>query len=473
VEWAPYVVLAFLLGMTALGAWHSREVKTAEDFALAGRGLNGWILSGTLIATWIGTGSIFGNAEFTYNYGAIAFFLPISGALGMLFLAFMAPRIRRIPAASVPQILGLKFGPHAQKLGAIALLGAYLIIVSYQYRAGAAISERLFPDLNLNFGSDEGAKSGWPIAFAFFVILYTALAGLVSVAWTDVVNGVVMCLGILLGLGYLYWKWDPATQPMPEDMLSLSHPDGGIGWVNILLPTFLLILGDANLMQRFLAAKTPAVAKRAALVTFVALIVLETAIIGLAFLGRAMLPDTLEVPGHVVVETAFTLLPPFIGILLASTVVAVIVSTADSFLLACSTTAATDLGGGMTTPKRQRWLVLAFGLVSLVLAYSSDSFFRMALYAFTLYGVTITPAMICALLFDWVKRKAVVSGMAAGLGAAIVWKVLLETGTLADGTPLASVDSVLPALLVNLVVLVSVHRFSKQDDDAKGAPALS
>ena len=78
-EWAPLVVLAFLLGMTVLGAWHSRRVKTAEDFALAGRGLNGWILSGTLVATWIGTGSIFGNAEKTYNSGALAFFLPISG----------------------------------------------------------------------------------------------------------------------------------------------------------------------------------------------------------------------------------------------------------------------------------------------------------------------------------------------------------------------------------------------------------
>ena len=60
-------------GQVVVGAWHARRVKTAEDFALAGRGLNGWILSGTLVATWIGTGSIFGNAEFTYENGAIAF----------------------------------------------------------------------------------------------------------------------------------------------------------------------------------------------------------------------------------------------------------------------------------------------------------------------------------------------------------------------------------------------------------------
>ena len=70
-----------------------------------------------------------------------------------------------------------------------------------------------------------------------------------------------------------------------------------------------------------------------------------------------MLPEPLETPGHVIVETAFTLLPPFIGILLASTVIAIIVSTADSFLLALSTTASNDLGRGLTSPKKQRGLV--------------------------------------------------------------------------------------------------------------------
>ncbi|MAW60786.1 MAG: hypothetical protein CMJ94_08130 [Planctomycetes bacterium] len=470
-EWTPFVVLAFLLGMTALGAWHARRVKTAEDFALAGRGLNGWILSGTLVATWIGTGSIFGNAEFTYENGAIAFFLPISGALGMLLLAFVAPRVRSLPAASVPEILGLKFGKPAQKLGALALLGAYLIIVSYQYRAGAAISERLFPEINLDFG--DGSTNAWPIVFAFFVILYTALAGLVSVAMTDVVNGVVMSAGILLGLGYLWLQWDPSLHSFPENFLDLSHPAGGIGWVNILLPTFLLILGDANLMQRFLAAKSPATAKRAAIATFVGLVVLETAIIGMAFLGKGMLPEPLETPGHVIVETAFTLLPPFIGILLASTVIAIIVSTADSFLLALSTTASNDLGRGLTSPKKQRGLVLGFGLIGLALAYSSDRFFSMALYAYTLYGVTITPAMVCALLFPQVNRQAVVAGMSAGLGSALLWKVALTQEWIAADSALAGVDAVLPALLVNLVVLLLVHASRGRDAAPTEEHALS
>ena len=53
---APFFVLTLLIGMTAVGVWHSRKVRNAEDFALAGRGLSAWALSGTLITTWIGTG---------------------------------------------------------------------------------------------------------------------------------------------------------------------------------------------------------------------------------------------------------------------------------------------------------------------------------------------------------------------------------------------------------------------------------
>ena len=462
-EYTPYVVLGFLLAMTALGAWHSRRIKSADDFALAGRGLSGWVLCGTLVATWIGTGSIFSNAEFTYENGLIGMFLPISGAVGMLLLAWVAPRVRDMPAASVPQILGLRFGKGAQKLGAIALLGAYLIIVSYQYRAGAAVAERLFPDMDLSFGDPESGHSWWPVLFALFVILYTALAGLVSVAITDVVNGLVMTIGILFGLGLLFIDWDAATQSLPASHLKIAGTLTGIGWINILLPSFLLILGDANLMQRFLAAKSPATAKRAAIGAFVGLAILECAIIGLALMGKMMLPEAPANPAHVIIDTAFQLMPAVIGTLLASAVVAIIISTADSFLLACSTTAATDLGGGMTTPRKQRILVIALGLFALVLAFASQKFFSVALYAYTLYGVTITPAMICALLLPKIKPRAVVCGMAAGLGFALVWKGLIDLPP-ADQPilpeALLEIDAVLPALMINVLTIIGIQKFA-------------
>jgi len=76
---APLVVGVMLLVLTGIGWRHSRKIRSGEDFALAGRGLSAAVLTGTLVATWIGTGSIFGNAQKAYEHGVAGFLLPISG----------------------------------------------------------------------------------------------------------------------------------------------------------------------------------------------------------------------------------------------------------------------------------------------------------------------------------------------------------------------------------------------------------
>ena len=412
---APFFVLTLLIGMTAVGVWHSRKVRNAEDFALAGRGLSAWALSGTLIATLIGTGSILGNAEMTYKHGVAGFWLPISGVLGMLVLVRLAPLVRGREARTVPELIGQSFGPHVRRLGAVALIAAYLIIVSYQYRAGAAVAERLLGPLDWP-GSD---MSMWPVACAGFVILYTALAGLMSVAATDNIAGIVIIVGVLLAVPIVWMGWDVAADPLPSALL---EPAGGFGaraWMGMLLPTFLLMLGDANLMQRFLAAKAPNDARRAAWITLLALLVIESALIALALLGRARLGPYLDNPAHVILVTAFELLPAWMGLALIAAIVSVVISTADSFLLAASNSASLDLFFRTPNVAHQRWHVIGMGLVALGLAYVSDEFFRVALFAYTIYGVTLTPAVVLAIVRPRIPRQAILAGMAAGLGATL------------------------------------------------------
>ncbi len=447
---APIVVALMLFGMTAVGLRHARKISSGEDFTLAGRGLSAPILTGTLVATWIGTGSIFGNAQKAFEHGVAAFLLPLSGLLGMLLLAKIAPRVRELRATTVPAILGLRFGRAAQRLGAIALIGAYLIIVSYQYRAGAAVAERLFPDWDLNFLLGGKTRSFWPILCALFVILYTALAGLWSVAHTDVIAGVVIAVGVLASLAVTTGGFRLEGVSLPETHLRLGGGFGAMEWVGYMLPPFLLIVGDANLLQRFMAAKSPMTAKRAAWGAFFGLLILESAIIALALVGRSQLTAAPANPAHVIVEVAFTLVPPLLGAILAAAIVAVILSTADSFLLACSTSAATDFrsSGHGPTAKTHRKSVFLFGILALGIAYTSDEFFSVALYAYTLYGVTLTPAMVAAIFFPKTKPNAIVWGMASGLLVAIAWKLFEpETGVMHQ------LDPVLPALLSNVAVL--------------------
>ena len=141
---ACIVAYLFLLGGIAI--WKSREVKNQSDFAVAGRSLSPWMMVCTMLAVWIGTGSIVGNAEQTYETGMAAMLLPIGTLAGMILLSLIATRARNVEANTVPEIIERRFGPVARNLAMLSLVVAYMVIVSYQFNAGGAVLEVIVGD---------------------------------------------------------------------------------------------------------------------------------------------------------------------------------------------------------------------------------------------------------------------------------------------------------------------------------------
>ena len=163
------VVFTYLFILLGVGVHKSRKVKTQSDFAVAGRSLTPWVLVGTMLATWIGTGSILGNAGKTFETGMAAFILPLGGALGILLLTRVAGKVRAFEKITVPEILGERYGQSARLLSLIALVIAYMVIVSYQFNAGGAVLETVLTDEN--GVSLISAKTATIIA-AIFIILF-------------------------------------------------------------------------------------------------------------------------------------------------------------------------------------------------------------------------------------------------------------------------------------------------------------
>ncbi|MFQ5653733.1 MAG: sodium:solute symporter, partial [Planctomycetota bacterium] len=475
-------VVVYLLALIGVGAIKARKVNSQADFSLAGRGLSTFVLVGTLLATWIGTGSIFGNAEETYRVGVPAFLLPVSGALGIIALYFLAARVRRIGQFTIQDILEERYGVAVRVIGTVTLLLSYVIIVSYQYRAGSAVLERLMP----------GMGNAWAVvAVALFVILYTALAGMFSVAYTDVANGILMAIGIAIALPILVVKAGgtgalvAALEPGGQHLF--GHYSAA-SLISVLLPSFLLLLGDANMYQRFFSARDPAAARRSAAWMFAGVVLLECAIIATALAGASLVAQgkvaAPENQAHIVVHLAFDVLPAFLGAMLVATVVAVVVSTADSYLLAPSTALVRDVYQRFLRPDAPenrvvlvgRVIVVLLGLIALGLAFTSDRFFHVALFAYTVYGAGITPALIAAFFWKRATPAGALSSMLVGVGTSIVWKFLIANESVAiwatdrgiDG--LASVvrwavernlDAVIPATLVNVTVLITVSLMSR------------
>jgi len=481
-------VVVYLVVLMGVGALKARSIKNQEDFSLAGRGLSTFVLVGTLLATWIGTGSIFANAEKTFDVGTAAFLIPISGGVGIIALYFLAQRIRRFGQFTIQDILEARFGVAARVMGTVTIVLAYVIIVSYQYRAGAIVIGYIWPGISPTYAT---------CFVALFVIAYTALAGMYSVAYTDVANGVLMTVGVLLALPILFDKaggMDGVQAALTAPELDTFGHFSIVGLLSILLPAFLMLISDANMYQRFFSAKSPKDAKRSAAWMLVGVLFMELAIIAVALLGKALVQserlDAPEDSAHVIVHIAFEALPPFLGAMLVGTIVAIVVSTADSYLLSPSTSVVRDVYQRFIRPNANersivltsRTVVLVLGLIALGLAFTSKEFFSIALFAYTIYGAGITPALFAAFFWKRATATGALASMVTGVLTAITWFICIEkkvltvwaeesgrTGLAQTCNDLkeAGIDAVIPAVIVSVVVLIGVSLAGSPPDRAR------
>ena len=467
---ALLAVAAYLSVLLIVGLVKSRQAKGQASFALADRRMGLFVLLGTLLATWTGTGSIFGQAEKAYADGLPTLILPFGPVLGFLALIVLSTRVRRHGAYTLQDLLEARFGPAARVIGTVTLLLAYLVIVSYQFRAAATVLERVLQHAGwAEAGGETAARVSTVALVAIVIAIYTALAGMLSVSLTDTMTGVLMTVGLLLALP---WVWhaaggtDAVLAALPPPARELAPPASVFELLSLTLPTLLLVLGDANLHARFLSARSDGTARAAATLLIPAVLFIDGSIILLAIGGRALLPE-LPQGGHVVLELALRTLPAGLGALLAATILAIIVSTADSYLLTSATALVRDVYQRFLRPaateaqllRAARVLVVVCALVALALSFTSERYFRVAFFAYTIYGVGITPPLLAALFWKRATPVGSVSSMIAATVTAIAWQALdlSEPAARALGQPPGSVvEAVVPAALVAGAVLVGV-----------------
>src|SRR5271155_46804 len=200
------------------------KVKTKADYLLAGRSLPTFVLVFTLLSSWIGSGSLLGGAEKAYNHGFAALWQSGGGWAGLLLIYFIAPRARKFAQFTIPDLLEARYNQTARVLGVISILFAYTAITSYQLTGGGDILHLIFPTV---ITADLGKY-----LVAGFVIVFTAIAGMASVAYMDVVIGLLATVTLLTAL--------PVA----------LHAAGGWSGVHQALPaTHFEVLGDLSLTQ--------------------------------------------------------------------------------------------------------------------------------------------------------------------------------------------------------------------------------
>ena len=475
-------ILIYLLILVGLGLYKAKKIKTQSDFAVAGRSLAPWVLVGTMLATWMGTGSILGNAGKAYETGLAAMILPLGGVLGVIVLTQIAGKVRAYEKFTVPEILGDRFGPVARTLSVVALVIAYMVIVSYQYNAGGAVIYTVLKDVLVDSYGDPliSIQLGTIIA-AVFIIFYTMLAGLVSVAYTDVANGIIIITSFIIAIPIFFIKAG-GLEGMAISFAEMDKNSHMNFWgvyslmdvINFCLPSFLLIMGDANMYQRFFASKDAKGAKSATKTLIIAVAIAELMIIIAAWIASSMIPDA-EIGKYVLIYASHEFLPPFIGAVMMTTIVGIIISTADSYLLVPTTTLMRDIylnyfnkdANQKKIVFLSRVLVVVLGIIAYIVSLGfakSAGFFERALYAYTIYGAAITPSLVAALFWKEATKEGAITSIFVGTITTLLWKESLFIQKIIPPKIYGSMDEVLPAITLSVFSLVAVSLITKNKD---------
>jgi SSS family solute:Na+ symporter/sodium/proline symporter len=472
-------IVVYLMGLSAVGIYKSRSVKTQDDFMVAGRKTSTFLLVGTLVCSWIGSGSLFGGAGLAFRTGFSALWLSAGAWVGIAVVYFLAPRVRRLSQYTVADILEKRYNRWARVLGSSAITIAYLTIVGYQYRGGGRL-------LNILTGIDP--EYGRIIACAF-VILFTVLAGMVSIIAVDLFNGIVMTFGVLVAVPLVLSAIGmDQFMTLPPDRFEILGPHDAWWAAGVFLPTFFLLLGESGMYQKFFSAKDENAAKKAVIGMIIGVVIVETALVTLSTIGSsryltsapfALADGSLDkaTTETIILHLARFDLPQWAGVLLLCAAVAIILSTANSYLMIPSTNVTRDFYQRFINPdasqenivRFQRLWVVLLGIFAYLLASKFKSILDMAFTAYTMVGAGITPALLAAFLWKRVTVAGGVASIASGMGVT----VLITIANFAMEHPLVETDYIIiPAAASSIMALFVVSWLTAPSAEEQWKPFL-
>ena len=355
------VVVAYALGLFALAQWVSREEtghhKDTRDYFLAGKSLPWWAIGASLIAANISAEQIIGMSGSGYAIGlAIASYEWMAAITLILVGKFLLPIFLKRGIYTMPQFLEQRYDHKVRMVMAFFWLGVYVFVNLTSVLWLGALALNTVAGLDIVLGM---------VLLGLFAVGYSLYGGLKAVAFTDIVQVVLLVLGGLViawimldkvseGSGVLV-GFQMLTERAPEkfDMiLSADNPNyvslpglsvliGGMWIMNISYWGF-----NQYIIQRALAAKSVSEAQKG--IAFAAFLkLLMPVIVVLPGIAIFVLSPTLSTPDQAYPE-AMTLLPSGIKGVVFAALLAAIVSSLASMTNSISTIFTMDIYASFT-----------------------------------------------------------------------------------------------------------------------------
>ncbi len=371
-------ILGYVLISLGIGAWIARRIRTEDDYLVAGRRLGYPLGIATFFATWFGAETLIGAAGSIYDEGIAGGSAdPFGYGLCLVFLGlFFAVPLWRLRMTTLGDLFRLRYSEGVERLAVVLMVPTSIFWAAAQIRA---------------FGQVLAVSSGWQVSWtltlaAIVVIVYTMLGGLLADAWTDLVQGIALLVGLaVLGL-VLFSRADArrALELVDPERLSLTGPAGTPLLATVeawAIPVCGSVLA-AELVARVLGCRSATIARRSAIYAGAAYLVVGILPVAIGLAGPELMPE-LEHPEQLIPRLAQQLLSTPLFALFAGALVSAILSTVDSALLAAGSLVSHNLLGGWAgTDERQkvrmaRATVLGAGIVAYWLALRADGVYHL------------------------------------------------------------------------------------------------
>ncbi len=431
----------YLAAMLAIGLATRREASAGErSFYVADRSYGPWRGFAALASTTTGGSATIVCAALVYRHGLAGVWVDLSGAIGLLLLGvFLAGRVRRTGAFTLPEIAGRFYGPSARA-------AAGILVVVAEIAWFALLTEASQIVLTAALGVPPTAAL---LVSAAVFIAYTAIGGQYAVVATDLVQYALMIAGILLVGTIASAPHFRAALPGAAGTFPVSR---SLGWKEV--AGWLLLIGLPHLVggdiySKLLSCRDERSARLSAFGAAASKVVFGAAVAAIALAARAA--GLARANPSEALPAALSTFPP--GVLASFATVALLAtmqSAADSVLLTAASATARDvapLAGRALDFRAARFLVPIYGALGLLVALGMREIVETLKLGYSIFAA----GMILPILFGffpalWVPPSAAIAAMFAGGAAAVL-------GRFFPGL-LFHVDPVVAGTAVNLAILL-------------------
>ncbi|WP_458190065.1 sodium:solute symporter family protein [Haladaptatus sp. NG-WS-4] len=426
--------VVYLLIVLGIGVWGYKKTTDVMDFWVFGQSMGPTLATWSLVANFVSAVSVIGFIGAVYGGGYSLMTGVILGLmLGVSGLYFVVGRVRTLNHLTLPDIIADLTGREAARpiAGVVLLANGWLYLI--MQLVGASLLVTTITGVPYEY-------MVWVIGVVF--ITYTVLGGLVSVAWTDLLQGTIMVAAVLFALGYMILDLGGFaainTEFAAMNSANVAPLGAGaytvIGVVASIVAFFGTIFTEQNMIVRIAATKDVRTAKIHLAASGVILSVFYSALV---LLGGAT-TVALENAGIAIdnVDNAFPTLiteyvPTSIGIVIILAVMSAILSTTDTRLHSTGITTARDIysyfrpeASDESQLRVSRAATVVFGITATAAAVNPpgtiiELYNLRAILLTSAFLIPVYAALYLSNVNGWAVLASIVAGVVLGLGTDI------------------------------------------------------